>query len=122
MLKKFLEIVKTSIDFFREENYDGILARTPTKGKTMKKEMWVNPVAELPSDYHGWYVSLWTGYRWEFFAGPFNTKLAAEESVAHWECEHGTPNRIKWNYELLLAVKQLDVTKSKLRKTKGGRS
>jgi hypothetical protein len=71
----------------------------------MKKGVWKNPVAELASDARGVYVSMWTGYRWEFWGGPFRTEADAREAVEYWECEFSPRAMDCWMFE------QLDGTK-----------
>lgn len=67
----------------------------------MATQEWKNPVAERDADARGVYVAIWTGYRWEYFAGPFASNQHARQAVEHWEDRYGLRSLDCWSYEML---------------------
>lgn len=67
----------------------------------MDRGKWKNPVLEMASDARGCYVSLWTGYRWEYFAGPFENEREAKVAVDEWVMEFFHCSRPQFNFEML---------------------
>ena len=51
----------------------------------MKAHEWRNPVMEMDSNKRGCYVVMWTGYRWEYWGGPFENEKEAKIAVSYWQ-------------------------------------
>lgn len=85
MIKIFKKNVNGHIENYFRQRYTIFFESTTFKEKKMKIEMWRNPVKELAPDARGCYVTIWSGYRWEYFAGPFSNQDDAEWAVLQWK-------------------------------------
>lgn len=77
------------------------VARKKKEKKMTHGKEWKNPVWERPANERGCYVSMWTGYRWEFFAGPFRDQEIAEMAVVAWRCRYAVYDRDLFQFEML---------------------
>jgi hypothetical protein len=45
---------------------------------------WTNPVPECEPSRGGYWLAIWTGYRWEYFAGPYASHEDAFQAKHQW--------------------------------------